>query len=312
MKSVIFYSWQSDSPNPTNRAAIQDALELAAKALRDDDSVVVEPVIDRDTQGVAGCPDIGQTIFGKIEKAAVVVCDVTIVTPPGQEPSPNPNVLLELGYALHAVGHGRVILLMNTAYGGPEGLPFDLRSKRIMGYPAPEGTSRAETARSLAKPLAAAIKTILEEPRRDAATRSIVALRQAEAAEQLLVGLASLQSAVEDARSAPFGDEGRADPRQLAEIRHESLWRSFEAFEATEIRARGLLGPEVGAITKPVVACVRELLEAGVTFVTSGVTTPQFDDADAIVFAGEGDDDFGARIARAIAQADEAIRPRLA
>lgn len=48
----VFYAWQSDLPNSTNRGLIQKALENATKAIRADDSIKVEPVIDRDTAGV--------------------------------------------------------------------------------------------------------------------------------------------------------------------------------------------------------------------------------------------------------------------
>ena len=51
MHRVVFYSWQSDLPNRTNRSFIQQALENIAKSIRADDSIDVEPVIDRDTQG---------------------------------------------------------------------------------------------------------------------------------------------------------------------------------------------------------------------------------------------------------------------
>jgi hypothetical protein len=35
--------------------------ESAAAAIAGDDTVVVEPIIDRDTEGVAGSPDIAAT-----------------------------------------------------------------------------------------------------------------------------------------------------------------------------------------------------------------------------------------------------------
>jgi hypothetical protein len=55
----------------------------------------VEPVIDRDTAGVPGSPDIAHTIFDKIDAAAVFVCDVSIVNADtAGRPTPNPNVLL--------------------------------------------------------------------------------------------------------------------------------------------------------------------------------------------------------------------------
>jgi hypothetical protein len=42
----------------------------------------------------------------------------------------NPNVLTERGYALKSVGSERMIAVMNTAYGSPDKLPFDLKSIR--------------------------------------------------------------------------------------------------------------------------------------------------------------------------------------
>ena len=108
-RSLVFYSWQSDLPNKTNRSFIEDALEKAAKAIRDDDSIQVEPVIDRDTVGVAGSPEISKTIFSKIDQAKVFVCDISIINSGADARlAPNPNVLIEPGYALNnpAQGHG--------------------------------------------------------------------------------------------------------------------------------------------------------------------------------------------------------------
>src|SRR5262249_37288607 len=133
---------QSDLPNPTNRGFIQTALEAATKTLRDDESIEVEPVVDRDTAGVPGSPDISSTIFGKIEQALIFVCDVSIINQGAKEASrftPNPNVLIELGYALKALGQHRIIMVMNTAFGTVEQLPFDLRLKRVLTYDAPPG-----------------------------------------------------------------------------------------------------------------------------------------------------------------------------
>lgn len=74
----VFYSWQSDLPNSTNRNLILKALENAAKKVRDDDSIEVEPVIDRDTRDVPGAPNIAETILKKIAESEVFVC-VTLV-----------------------------------------------------------------------------------------------------------------------------------------------------------------------------------------------------------------------------------------
>ncbi len=135
MAWTVFYAWQSDLPNSTNRGLIERGLQDAVKQLGADGSVVQDPRVDRDTLGVAGSPDIERTIFEKIAQAAVFVCDVSLVTNDGSgRPSPNPNVLIELGFALRALGDERVILVMNRAFGPPELLPFDIRRKRVLTY----------------------------------------------------------------------------------------------------------------------------------------------------------------------------------
>ena len=69
MQRIVFYSWQSDLPNAANRGFIEQALENAVSGIAKDQSVAVEPVVDRDTQGVPGVPDISSTIFAKITAA---------------------------------------------------------------------------------------------------------------------------------------------------------------------------------------------------------------------------------------------------
>lgn len=164
MKKIVFYSWQSDLPNPCNRGFIQKALEDAAVAITDDNAVAIEPVVDRDTQGVAGAPDIAATIFAKITSADVFIADVSIISrQKNKRPTPNPNVLIELGYALKAIGHERIILVFNTAYGEIAELPFDLRTRRLMIYNMPETTQeRASERTSLQAKFDSAIRSALE------------------------------------------------------------------------------------------------------------------------------------------------------
>src|SRR5690348_2239535 len=108
-KHIIFYAWQAILPNGTNRTFIQKALEDATKAIKLDGTLDIEPVIDRDTQGVPGSPDIATTIFEKIASASVVVADVSFVgSQRDDRPMPNPNVMIELGYAFRAIGYERV------------------------------------------------------------------------------------------------------------------------------------------------------------------------------------------------------------
>ena len=164
MHCKIFYSWQSDLPNATNRGLIEKALEDAAKDIRNDDSIQVEPVIDRDTVGVPGSPDIAHTIFGKIEQAQVFVCDISIINQnTSSRSTPNPNVLIELGYAIKALGWDNIIMVINSAFGKPEELPFDLRMRRVITYHMPkESEDRATERKKLEKTFTAALRSILE------------------------------------------------------------------------------------------------------------------------------------------------------
>lgn len=149
MKRTVFYSWQSDLPAAGNRNLVQDALTRAIRAIARDETTEIEPVLDRDTANIAGTPDIAQSILAKIAVADVFVADVSIVnTGPGRR-TPNPNVLVELGYAIAELGWENVILVQNTAFGGPELLPFDLRGRRTVTYSFPAEGDRPGEARAL-------------------------------------------------------------------------------------------------------------------------------------------------------------------
>ncbi len=166
MSEKVFYSWQSDLPNSTNRGFIQTALEAAAKAIREDETIEVEPVVDRDTAGVPGSPDISKTIFAKIDESQVFVCDVSIINQASTDedrPTPNPNVLIELGYALKVLGLHRIIMVMNTAFGQIDQLPFDLRLKRVVTFNMPlKVEERAPERKRLQAILEEALRAILE------------------------------------------------------------------------------------------------------------------------------------------------------
>lgn len=138
MAKTVFYSWQSDCPNSTNRTFIEDALEKAIKEVSSDIEVLKAerdgPLeLDKDTQGVPGIPPITDVIFQKISGAAVFVPDLTLVGKTEKNRLiPNPNVLIEYGWALCALGHSRMVPIMNTAFGKAtaENLPFNMRHLR--------------------------------------------------------------------------------------------------------------------------------------------------------------------------------------
>jgi len=125
----VFWSWQDDSPDTVNKKFILDCLQRAAKRLTKLSANVVQ--IDRDTKGVGGSPSIPDTILAKIRQADVFVYDATLAyTLPRL--APNPNVMLELGYALAVLGERRVIALMNSPTATvPGDMPFHLRHRRF-------------------------------------------------------------------------------------------------------------------------------------------------------------------------------------
>ena len=140
----IFYSWQSDLPLSTNKNFIKTCLEAAIGDLNEDSIVdlakreddfgdTMSLHLDHDTKGVPGLPDLISTIFGKIEICNIFVADVSIIKPAinDERAVPNPNVLIELGYALGTIGEQNIILVMDVAFGDGDSLPFDLRSRRF-------------------------------------------------------------------------------------------------------------------------------------------------------------------------------------
>lgn len=175
MTETIFYSWQSDRPNKLCRAFIEKALEQAIKELHAE-LKVVEPErpgleLDKDTKGSPGSPPITDTILKKIDAAKVFVADLSFCAERADgRCSPNPNVLIEYGYALHAHGTDRIISVMNAAYGKPpeQELPFNLKHLRNpINYHLDENSTDPEkndTKNKLIRILKTAIQDILKIP----------------------------------------------------------------------------------------------------------------------------------------------------
>ena len=111
----LFFSWQSEDKK--SRKTLDVALQNVVDTL-DDRGIRLE--IDHSTLGESGMPSIDQTILRKIDACDIFLADVTPVTTyqkssgNGMQVSkdvPNPNVLLELGYAMSALGVGYVIIV---------------------------------------------------------------------------------------------------------------------------------------------------------------------------------------------------------
>ncbi len=133
MARTIFYSWQNDLDSKTHRYFIEKCLKKALADLEKDAAIYMS--YDRDTKGINGSPDITATIFDKIDKCVLFVCDVSIVNSNANgRKMPNPNVLVELGYAASKLGWDRIICLFDGNTGDIEDLPFDLRQKRVTPF----------------------------------------------------------------------------------------------------------------------------------------------------------------------------------
>ncbi|WP_449470256.1 hypothetical protein [Sphingobium chungangianum] len=135
----VFWSWQSDRAARFNRDVIQDALSRALQALSDELELEPSegPELDHDTKNAKGMAAIADTIFEKIKNAGVFVGDVTTVgKSDGGRELPNPNVLIELGWAWAHLTHERIILVANKHYGPKkaENLPFDIRHRRAVVF----------------------------------------------------------------------------------------------------------------------------------------------------------------------------------
>jgi len=163
-KPTLFYAWQSDAPGTINRTFIRDAAVEAIKALVIDDRVVDAPRLDSDTLGQSGTPEIAGTIFSKIKQAGIFLGDVTLVGRIGEDKkTPNPNVVAELGYAAGTIGWDRVILVMNTHFGEPDELPFDLKNRRFpITYKLSPGELKAQVRTRFVADVAGAVRAALD------------------------------------------------------------------------------------------------------------------------------------------------------
>ncbi len=137
---TVFYSWQSDIRR--NRNLIHTCLEKTIKEIKKKEhkDIALEINIDRDTANKSGSPEIANTIFQKIKSCDIFICDVTIVNRTNLSRllnyrlTPNPNVLIELGYAVNLLGWEKIICINDTKFSKLEDLPFDIRGHRITSF----------------------------------------------------------------------------------------------------------------------------------------------------------------------------------
>lgn len=131
MAHTAFFAWQLDTPAEQNKTFIWNALTAATNSAGSLAVPEESPRPESDTGGVAGSPNIVETVFTRIRNCAFFIADLTFSakTESGKL-VPNPNVLIELGYAARSIGWERTILVLNQAYGKAKYLPFDILQHR--------------------------------------------------------------------------------------------------------------------------------------------------------------------------------------
>jgi hypothetical protein len=161
MEKTIFYSWQSDLPNNKNRGFIGGCIEQAVKSIQVD-SIHLEVAVDRDTKGISGTPDIASTIFSKIDNTTIFIADISFINPNSPDRKcPNPNVLVELGYAAKTIGWNNIICVFNTEFGIIEDLPFDLRFRRPLTYQITNTKNKTADRKSLTERIKKEILSVI-------------------------------------------------------------------------------------------------------------------------------------------------------
>lgn len=163
-KQMIFYSWQSDLPKETNQVAIRLALRQASNDLESENSDLhIE--VDEATRNTSGSPNIPLTIFDKITRSDIFICDLTTINsaaPLEFKKVPNPNVLIELGFAISNLGWERILMLFNTNFGTfPNDLPFDIDRHRASEFSIKDKIDN-NGKKQLAQLLKSSIKSIIE------------------------------------------------------------------------------------------------------------------------------------------------------
>ena len=164
---IVFYCWQDQLEKKIHRFLIRDALNAAIAAVQDTlpDGLDCTITSDSDTANRAGSVAIFDTILEKICKSTIVIADVTPVLKIKKQKLyfPNPNVMMEIGYAAKTLGWSKVNCVYNDADCTPEHLPFDIRHRRLTGYTCKDAASKNEALKKLTGTLVAVITAAIQE-----------------------------------------------------------------------------------------------------------------------------------------------------
>ena len=133
----LFFSWQNDRKD--TKKVINGALRKVEEQLKKEG---LELLIDQDTRERVGKRNIDAEVLEKIRKCDIFVADltpvITYMPPTGSHDlpkhMPNSNVMYEYGYALHAKGENRMIVLASLNKEENEHIeymPFDINHDTI-------------------------------------------------------------------------------------------------------------------------------------------------------------------------------------
>lgn len=156
----IFYSWQSDLTPKYNRSFIKNSIKNAIKEIKDI-YTDINIILDESTKNVSGSPDIVNTILYKIKNSDIFICDVSSITKKCGKEIPNPNVVFELGYAMHCLGDSKIIMIFNETTGNIRNLPFDLGFKRQLTYKYGKNSDKYKEKNKIENKIKEAIKMII-------------------------------------------------------------------------------------------------------------------------------------------------------
>lgn len=134
---TLFFSWQNDRKD--TKSVIFAALNKAKRKFAEEG---IELVLDQDTRDRTGKRNIDAEVLQKIRDCDIFLADLTPVityTPPPEKHDlpkhmPNSNVMYEYGYALHAKGEKRMIVLASLNKEENEHvefMPFDINHDTI-------------------------------------------------------------------------------------------------------------------------------------------------------------------------------------
>lgn len=139
---TVFYVWQSDY-NPS-RTSIAEKLEEVAARLNGKHKLVVPLRIETAARVGDGATRIDVVLLQRIREADIVVADVTPVCAYDNRLMPNPNVLIEIGYALASRAPEHLMLIARRAriaellQQNPDArFPFDIDHVNRIEYEAP-------------------------------------------------------------------------------------------------------------------------------------------------------------------------------